>query len=211
MRLASDPWHRRLRRCCCHSQCSQEVLGPYLPKLRRERLTSRWDFLSAWTIQQFLSMLSVSAFSSRCTIVNRVFWEHTDISFHGNPCWVRCSVLIFTWPPSATFFLNVSRPSSCDHKLCVGKQTAHPQRRSEPRTALPGLHGAVRNPASSPSLAVEPWVSMHKFLVLNVLNSSLVVDKQPAWSWIIMAKYVSMLFTEVERHVTAFFHPLPLQ
>lgn len=33
----------------------------------------------------------------------------------------------------------------------VGSQTARPARRSEPRAALPGLHGAVRNPASSPS------------------------------------------------------------
>lgn len=116
MRLASNLWHRRLRHSCSHSQSQ---LDPYLPKLRRKSFISKSNFLSAWNIQQFLPMLSVSAFSSRCMIVERVSWQHSNISFPGKHCWVRFRLFNFTWAPSARFFLSVNHPSSCDHRLSL--------------------------------------------------------------------------------------------
>lgn len=116
-----------------------------------------------------------------CGHVHCVFWERSSISFPGKRCWVRFVGFNYTWVPSATFFLSgaVKSPYSCDHRLGLrAGQAAHPPRRSQPRAALPGLHGAVCSPASSPSpSAAVSWVSTGKFLVLNALDSSLVVNQ----------------------------------
>lgn len=151
---------------------------PTCQNFEEKIVPSKFDFFLAWNIQQLLPMLSVSAFSSRCTIGNRVFWD--NVSFPEKHCWVRFRVFNFAWVPSATFFLNVNCPSSCDHRLSPWAARPLIPGGAPSQGQLPGLHGAARNPAASPSSALQPWVSTHKFLVLNVLNSSLVV-RQTTW------------------------------